>query len=115
MELSEYTSEQLRNELKVRSELKHKTLIENEKKKPFTFWNGEVVSMFEKSWGAFSERFYFRVKDGNYTGAFRVLGGIGFNQKNMPKVGDKVLLRYKNGFGYTCNKEHSKIIEIIKD
>lgn len=35
MELSEYTSEQLRNELKVRSELKHKTLIENEKKKPY--------------------------------------------------------------------------------
>ena len=115
MDLSQYTDEQLREELRIRSQTKHSIIIENEKKKPYSFWQGKVVSMFEKSWGPFSERFYFRVTDGSYTGSFRVLGGIGFNQKNMPKTGDKVLLRYKNGFGYTCNREHSKIIEIIKD
>lgn len=114
-DLSQYTDEQLREELRIRAQAKHCKTVENEKKKPYIFWQGEVISMFEKSWGAFSERFYFRVKDGNYIGVFRLLGGIGFNQKNMPKVGDKVLLRYKNGFGYTCNKNHSKIIEIIKD
>lgn len=79
----------------------------------YTYWKGIVLSVNDSGWGGISIRFKFRVLgEENEIGGhyYTLLGGIGFNQNNMPKIGDKVLLRYKNGFGYTCNVSHSKIV-----
>ena len=116
MDLSQYTDEQLYEELKKRRKDKVKNLIQKEKEKPHSYyWKGIVVSVIEKSWGSISDRFIFTIEDSEGKYNATLLGNIGFNQSNMPKKGDKVLLRYKIGCGYTCNKQHSKIIEIIKD
>ena len=113
MDLSECTDSQLIEELKRRQLNKVAESLDREKKKPYVFWRGVVVHRSSNSWGAVSNRFVFIVEDKEGRYKATLLGNIGFNQKNMPKLGDKVLLRYKQGFGYTCNKGHSKIIEII--
>lgn len=115
MDLSQYTDQQLYEELKKRRKDKVKNLIQKEKEKHYSYWKGIVVSVIEKSWGSISNRFIFTIEDreGKYNAT--LLGNVGFNQSNMPKKGEKVLLRHKIGCGYTCNKQHSKIIEIIKD
>lgn len=115
MELSQYTDEQLIAELKKRQLVKVSHKVEDEKRKPYIFWQAIVTRVYTKAWGSISDRFIFIVESDGCQYNATLLGNVGFNQKNMPKIGDKVLLRYKNGFGYTCNKEHSKIIEIIKD
>lgn len=113
--LSEYTDEQLREELQRRVGEKHSELLEKEKKKNYVFWEGVVTSCYKKSWGTISNRFVFTIEGDDCKINATLLGGIGFKQSNMPKAGDKVLLRYKKGYGLTCSKEYSKIIEIIKD
>lgn len=115
MDLSQYTDKQLYEELKKRRKDRVENLIQKEKEKPYSYWEGVVVSVIEKSWGCVSDRFIFTVEDSEGKYNATLLGNIGFNQSNMPKKGDKVLLRHKIGRGYTCNKQHSKIIEIIKD
>ena len=115
MDLSQYTDQQLYEELKKRRKDKVNNLIQKEKEKPYSYWKGIVVSVIEKSWGTISDRFIFTIEDSEGKYNATLLGNIGFNQSNMPKKGDKVLLRHKIGCGYTCNKQHSKIIEIIKE
>lgn len=113
--LSEYTDEQLREELQRGAGEKHSELLEKEKKKNYVFWEGVVTSCYKKSWETISNRFVFTIEGDDCKINAKLLVGIGFKQSNMPKKGDKVLLRHKIGCGYTCNKQHSKIIEIIKE
>lgn len=113
MQLEEYTIEQLQEEIKRR-----KRLIPRKKKGKHQYIQWESVVTYVDmcaNINVYSAPLYkipFTVKDTVYNKVF-IKQGCHFTKKNMPKLGDKVLLEYKVGKGYTCGKNKSKIIKII--
>ncbi len=107
MGLSEYTIEELREEIKRRNKETIKLMIKEKPK--YIEWTAKVLKV---------EGNFYKLCDSSIPirewEKFSLKQGIGFNKSNKPKVGDIVKLSYRNGKGYTCCISHSKIIEVVK-
>lgn len=113
-EIQKYTNEELRDELIRRSMGKSQ----------WAYWEGKIVGIYYDYMPVCS--IVFRVKseaikkDGKWPLGcdernFRVHPQFGFTRSNMPKIGDKVMLRHRIvKKGYTGDIAHSKIIKVIK-
>lgn len=123
MELQEYTDEQLRAEIRRRAAIKAKQTRETSKREKYIYWEGIVskISIPHYDRSLYSIEFYIDPLTESLKGKigtwerFRLASGFGFNKRNMPKVGDKVKLRYRDVKKHECIKRHdSRIVEVIE-
>lgn len=123
MELREYTDEQLKAEIRRRAAIKAKQTREANKGERYLYWEGIVQKIWESRYdrSLYSIEFYIEPLTESLKGKigtwerFRLASGFGFNKSNMPKVGDKVKLRYRNGKKHEAIRIHdSRIIEVIE-
>ena len=123
MELHEYTDEQLRAEIRRRAAIKAKQTRETSQREKYIYWEGIVSNIstphYDRS--LYSIEFYIDPLTESLQGKnwswerFKLVSGFGFNKSNMPKVGDKVKLRYRNGKKHEAIRIHdSRIIEVIE-
>lgn len=123
MELHEYTDEQLQAEIRRRAAIKAKQTREISKREKYIYWEGIVseMSMSPYDRSLCSIEFYIdplteslQGKMGTWS-RFKLVSGFGFNKSNIPEVGDKVKLRYRNGKKHEAIRIYnSRIIEVIK-
>lgn len=123
MELHEYTDEQLRAEIRRRAAIKAKQTRETSKREKYIYWEGIVSKILPPRYddSLYSIEFYIdplteylQGKMGIWS-RFKLVSGFGFNKSNMPKVGDKVKLRYRNGKKHEAIRIYdSRIIEVIE-
>lgn len=124
MELCEYTDEQLHSELKRRAVLRAKQTRESSLKEPYLYWEGIVKGIYVPSYDKSIIRIEFSIeplsdyiKSKTYKSfsTYRVLSGFGFKRSNLPKVGDRVKLRYRNNIKHELSYiHHSRIIEVLE-
>lgn len=123
MELHEYTDEQLRAEIRRRAAIKAKQTREISKREKYIYWEGIVskISTPHYDRSLYSIEFYIVPLTESLQGKigtwerFKLVSGFGFNKSNMPKVGDKVKLRYRNvKKRKSINSHYSRIIEVIE-
>lgn len=123
MELHEYTDEQLRAEIRRRAAIKAKQTRETSQREKYIYWEGIVskISAPRYDRSLYSIEFYIDPLTESLQGKigawerFRLVSGFGFHKSNMPKVGDKVKLRYRNGKKHEAIRIHdSRIIEVIE-
>ena len=123
MELHEYTDEQLKAEIRRRAAIKARQTRETSKREKYIYWEGIVskISTSHYDNSLYSIEFYIdplteslQGKIGTWS-RFKLVSGFGFNKSNIPKVGDKVKLRYRNGKKHEAIRIHnSRIIEVIE-
>ena len=124
MELHEYTDEQLKAEIRRRAAIKAKQTRESSKREKYIYWEGIVSNIITPNYydrSLYSVEFYIdplteslQGKIGTWS-RFKLVSGFGFNKSNMPKVGDKVKLRYRNGKKHEAIRIYdSRIIEVIE-
>lgn len=120
LELSNYSNEQLKAELKRRVNIARMKAIREKPK--YYYWEGTVVEILRRynrfaKWkfkidseelGA-SERFSYL----NKWHAFEMLSGA-FNMTTAPKVGDRVKLRYRVVKSHFRSYRDSKIVSVIE-
>lgn len=120
LELSNYSNEQLKVELKRRANIARMKAIREKPK--YYYWEGTVVEILRQynrfaKWkfkidseelGA-SERFSYL----NKWHAFEMLSGA-FNMTTAPKVGDRVKLRYRVVKNHFRSYRDSKIVSVIE-
>ena len=123
MELHEYTDEELRAEIRRRTAIKAKQTREAGKREKYIYWEGIVSKISPPRYddSLYSIEFYIdplteslQCKMGTWS-RFKLVSGFGFNKSNIPEVGDKVKLRYRNGKRHEAIRIYnSRIIEVIK-
>ena len=123
MELYEYTDEQLRAEIRRRAAIKAKQTREISTREKYIYWEGIVskISIPHYDRSLYSIEFYIEPLTESLQGKFgswerfKLVSGFGFNKSNMPRVGDKVKLRDRNGKKHEAIRIHdSRIIEVIE-
>lgn len=123
MELHEYTDEQLQAEIRRRAAIKAKQTREASKREKYIYWEGIVSKTSSPHYdrSLYSIEFYIdplteslQGKIGTWS-RFKLASGFGFNKSNIPEVGGKVKLRYRNGKKHEAIRIHdSRIIEVIE-
>ena len=124
MELHEYTDEQLRAEIRRRAAIKAKQTRETSKREKYIYWEGIITNIITPNYydrSLYSVGFYIDPLTESLQGKigiwrrFKLVSGFGFNKSNMPKVGDKVKLRYRKSKKHEAIRIHdSRIIEVIE-
>ena len=123
MDLHEYTDEQLRAEIRRRAAIKAKQARETSKREKYIYWEGIVSKILTPHYdrSLYSIEFYIDPLTESLQGKigtwerFKLVSGFGFNKSNMPRVGDKVKLRYRNSKKHEAIRIHdSRIIEVIE-
>lgn len=123
MELHEYTDEQLKAEIRRRAAIKAKQTREASKREKYIYWEGVVSKVSTPYYygGLYNINFYINPLTESLQGKvktwrrFKLVSGFGFNKSNIPEVGDKVKLRYRNGKKHEAVRIHnSRIIEVIE-
>lgn len=120
LELSSYSNEQLKVELKRRANIARMKAIREKPK--YYYWEGIVVDILRRynrfaKWKfkidseelAASEKFSYL----NKWHAFEMLSGA-FNMTTAPKVGDKIKLRYRVVKSHFRSYRDSKIVSVIE-
>lgn len=123
MELKDYTTEELREELKRRA--KEARLNAKRSEPEYKEFTGVIEYIDQRHRGIYSYLFYIRsaivngvlTKDYRYNTDFKLKQGL-FHKNTIPQVGDVVLLRYKRT-KVNRNKEifdirNAKIVKIIE-
>lgn len=120
LELSNYSSGQLKAELKRRVNIaRMKAIRENPK---YYYWEGTVVEILRR-YNRFA-RWKFKIDSGelgaserfsylNKSHAFEMLSGA-FNMTTAPEVGDRVRLRYRVVKNHFRSYRDSKIVSVIE-
>lgn len=126
MELKDYTDEQLRSELKRRAILKAQKTREAHKREPYIYWEGVVEKVFTFAFSRRLSEIQFLVKPVENDGVVYQKFGkdgrqvilasdAGFNKKNIPQVGDRVKLRYRNKVKFDIFALlDSRIVEVVE-
>lgn len=123
MELHEYTDEQLKAEIRRRAAIKAKQTREASKREKYIYWEGVVSKVSTPYYygGLYNINFYINPLTESLQGkvetweSFKLVYGFGFNKSNIPEVGDKVKLRYRNGKKHEAIRIYdSRIIEVIE-
>lgn len=120
LELSDYSNEQLKAELKRRSNIARMKAIREKPK--YYYWEGTIVDIMKRynrfpKWKfkidseelAASESFSYL----NRWHGFEMLSGA-FNMTTAPKVGDRVKLRYRVVKSHFRSYRDSKIVSVIE-
>ncbi|WLZ21211.1 endonuclease [Bacteroides phage C3_41T2LP] len=120
LELSDYSNEQLKAELKRRSNIARMKAVREKPK--YYYWEGTIVDILKRynrfaNWKfkidseelAASENFSYL----NKWHGFEMISGA-FNMTTAPKVGDRVKLRYRVVKSHFRSYRDSKIVSVIE-
>ena len=119
LELSDYSNEQLKAELKRRSNIARMKAIREKPK--YYYWEGTIVDILKRNrfanWKfkidseelAANENFSYL----NKWHGFKMISGA-FNMTTAPKVGDKIKLRYRVVKSHFRSYRDSKIVSVIE-